>query len=286
MRHWVALALMRLLPSNGRVLGGSVKLAGRELAEIDDDAFRREIRWKRMAMVFQSAMNALNPVLRIDRQLRDVYRLHRPDASDADVATRLGELYDLVGLPAERMDGYPHEFSGGMRQRAIIAMSLLCGPDLVIADEATTALDVVVQAQILRELGRLREELGLALIVISHDIGVIAQICDDVAVMYAGQVVESGPVGAVFDRPRHPYTAALSAAIPALSGPRRRLVSLSGDPPDLTAQRVACTFADRCPLVRDICREQDPPVVSLGGQHSKCHFAADPQIGRLARGEL
>ena len=281
----LALTLMRLLPTNGRQASGSVLLQGSDISKLTDEEFRRQVRWTSIAMIFQSAMNSLNPVMRIDAQLAEIYRLHRPNASKADAAHRIRELSELVGLPANRMKSYPHEFSGGMRQRAIIAMSLLCDPELVIADEATTALDVVVQQQILVELRRLRDELGLALVVISHDMGVIAEICDDVAVMYAGQVVEHGPVHEVFGSPSHPYSAALSAAIPKLSGPRRRLVSLSGAPPDLSAQHTACTFADRCFMAEDVCHREDPPLLQVGNQRSKCHFAGDARIQALAAGE-
>jgi oligopeptide/dipeptide ABC transporter ATP-binding protein len=208
--------------------------------------------------------------------------LHDPKASRQSADERIATLCRLVGLDPSRIDGYPHEFSGGMRQRVVIAMSLLSGPDVVIADEATTALDVVVQAQILAELAELRRVLGLAMIVISHDIGVISATCESVLVMYAGQIVERGPVASVFDRPAHPYTAALSAAIPTLTGPRRRLVTLPSDPPDLTAQRKACTFADRCPIAQQICREVDPPLVRVGEQVAKCHFAGAPEVRAIA----
>jgi oligopeptide/dipeptide ABC transporter ATP-binding protein len=278
----LALALMRLLPRNGMVEGGRFELDGQAVGDLDDEAFRRTVRWKRLAMVFQSAMNALNPVLRIDDQMADILRLHEPSISQQAVRERIEQVCRLVGLDATRIDGYPHEFSGGMRQRVVIAMSLLSGPDVVIADEATTALDVVVQAQILAELAELRRELGLAMIVISHDIGVISATCRDVLVMYAGQIVERGPVADVFAQPAHPYTAALAAAIPSLTGPRRRLVTLPGDPPDLAAQRVACTFADRCPIAATICREQDPPLVAVGQQVAKCHFAGATQVAAIA----
>jgi oligopeptide/dipeptide ABC transporter ATP-binding protein len=280
----LALALTRLLPRNGVLEEGRVVLDGAALHAMADETFRREIRWKRLSMVFQSAMNALNPVLRIDRQLRDIYRLHDPKAGPDVVEETIARLCRLVGLDPSRIDGYPHEFSGGMRQRVVIAMGLLSDPDVVIADEATTALDVVVQAQILAELAELRRVLGLAMIVISHDIGVITATCEDVLVMYAGQVVERGPVADVFARPTHPYTAALSAAIPSLTGPRRRLMTLPSDPPDLAAQRVACTFADRCPIAAPVCREEDPPLVTIGEQVAKCHFAGSPDVGAMLGG--
>jgi peptide/nickel transport system ATP-binding protein len=224
-------------------------------------------------MIFQGAMNALNPVFRVVDQLAEALKVHE-NVSEDEAQARAAELFSLVGIPRGRMTCYPHEMSGGMRQRAIIAMSLMCNPRLVIADEPTTALDVVMQDQILREIKLIQANLGLALILISHDISVVSEVCDHVAVMYGGKIVERGPVASVFGAPVHPYTVALLRSCPSIRGPLRPLISLTGTPPSLLNPAPGCRFAARCPYVQPVCVETDTPSVAVTPGHlSLCHFA-------------
>jgi oligopeptide/dipeptide ABC transporter ATP-binding protein len=268
----LAFALTRLLPPNGRLVGGQVRFEGRDLATLSD-ADMRALRWKRIAMIFQAAMNSLNPVFRVGTLLREAVQTHE-SVSNAEADKRAVELFEMVGLQAQHLRNYPHELSGGMKQRVVIALSLVCRPSLIIADEPTTALDVVVQGQILRSLRALAAEMGIALIVISHDLGVIAELCDAVAVMYAGQIVDHGDAVNIFERPGHPYTLALMESIPSLSGPLRPLNALPGAPPNLMALPPGCRFAPRCAYVQSICREQLPPVLPVdAGHEARCHFA-------------
>lgn len=277
----IAYSLLRLLPSNGRLLGGAVVFEGQELLGLSEDEFRR-IRWRKIAMIFQGAMNALNPVVRVGDQLVGAYRLHRPGASVREARDRAAALFDLVGIARGRMTSYPHELSGGMRQRAIIALSLLLDPSLLIADEPVTALDVLVQDQILDEMDELRTRLGISMILVSHDLGVMAETCDRIGIVYAGQIVEEADVKTIFEGSRHPYTRALLFSVPMLEGPRRRLVSLPGVPFDLRQEPAGCRFADRCPLVQEICRRETPPLLSVRPGHvSRCHFALDTQVMQL-----
>ncbi|UFN47231.1 dipeptide/oligopeptide/nickel ABC transporter permease/ATP-binding protein [Roseomonas sp. OT10] len=273
-------ALLQVLPANAALTAGEVRFAGRPLL-LDGRPVRfrgvpamRDVRWSRLSVVFQGAMNALNPVRTIRRQLVDAYRLHRPGASRAEAEARAAALFDAIGIPRARLSAYPHELSGGMRQRAMIALALLLEPELVIADEPTTALDVIVQDQILGELDALRRRLGLTLVLISHDLGAVAETCDRVAVMYAGEIVEIAPAATVFEAPGHPYTRALVGAQPSLHGPRRRVDSLPGAPFVATGPVAACRFAERCPMARPLCRETVPPMVPLAPGHAaRCHFA-------------
>jgi peptide/nickel transport system ATP-binding protein len=269
-----ALAIPRLLPDNA-VVGGSIRLGERELLATPEAEMAR-IRWRRVAVVFQGAMNALNPVMSIGDQIREPIRLHEPDVPDAAARARVSELLEQVGIAASRAGEYPHEFSGGMRQRAMIAMALACRPELLIADEPVTALDVMVQAQILQLLRRLRDDLGLAMILISHDLSVIAEVCDALVVMYAGRVVEKAPVGAVFRRPLHPYTRALIGAFPDIRGDRRFVDGIPGAPPDLRGNLVGCRFRERCALAVDRCAGEDPALRSMEPGHlAACHRAEE-----------
>jgi peptide/nickel transport system ATP-binding protein len=266
-----ALSLVRILPSNARIVGGTVKLFGIDLVQKSPAALRR-YRWREIAIVFQGAMNALNPVRRIRDQIAEPLeeRLHVPRR---DARKRADELLELVGIPRGRGSAYPHELSGGMRQRSMIAMALACDPAVIIGDEPTTALDVMVQAQILELFERLRHELGLSLILITHDLSVIAETCDRVLVMYAGKVAEEGAVSTVFRNPRHPYTAKLLGAFPNIRADRRTLDVIPGSPPDLREPPKACPFAPRCPMARGICREVMPPEVTLpDGVRVACHL--------------
>jgi peptide/nickel transport system ATP-binding protein len=216
--------------------------------------------------VLQSSMNALNPVLSIGTQFSDVLRAHRPDMSRADRQARSAELLEMVGIPADRLGSYPHELSGGMRQRVMIATALALDPSVVILDEPTTALDVVTQREILEELMALRDRLGFAVLFISHDLSLLAEIADSIAVMYAGRLVERAGAGAIFRAPRHPYSLGLLSSFPALHGPRRVMEGIPGSPPDLQNLPSGCTFHPRCGYAFDRCRTDPPPLLELDGR--------------------
>jgi peptide/nickel transport system ATP-binding protein len=266
-----ALSLVQLLPANGRIRSGSVELYGIDLVGKSERAMQR-YRWREISIVFQGAMNALNPVVRVRDQIAEPIR-YRLDQSESAARTRAVELLDLVGIPKKRADAYPHELSGGMRQRAMIAMALACDPAIVIGDEPTTALDVMVQAQILDLLERLRRDLGLSLILITHDLSVLAETCDRVLVMYAGRVAEEGPVRRLFTAPRHPYTRKLVNSFPNLHADRRTLDVIQGQPPDLLDPPPGCRFAPRCEFVMPVCREVVPPEVRFSdGVRVACHL--------------
>ena len=265
-----ALSLVRLLPSNARIESGSIRYFGIDLVPKSAEALRR-YRWREISIVFQGAMNALNPVHRLRDQICEPL-MERLDLSESNARKRAGELLELVGIPKQRGSAYPHELSGGMRQRAMIAMALACDPAIVIGDEPTTALDVMIQAQILELLERLRRELGLSLILITHDLSVIAETCDRILVMYAGRIAEEGPVGEVFRRPRHPYTQKLLSAFPNIQTDRRTLDVIPGSPPDLRNPPPGCRFAPRCPFVMAVCTEVVPPEVSFDGVRVACHL--------------
>ena len=274
-----ALSLVRLLPSNGRIVDGHVNLFGIDLVPKTERQLQR-YRWREIAIVFQGAMNALNPVLRIRDQIAEPVELRLGVSRDA-ARTRAGDLLELVGIPRKRGVAYPHELSGGMRQRAMIAMALACDPALVIGDEPTTALDVMVQAQILELLENLRHELGLSLMLITHDLSVIAETCDKVLVMYAGKVAEEGPVHRVFTAPRHPYTQKLLSSFPNIRADRRTLDVIPGAPPDLRNPPVGCPFAPRCPAVMPVCTEVMPPEVHFAdGARVACHLYPPEVEGR------
>ena len=264
-----ALALMRLLPYNGRIVRGSISFAGRNLVPMEE-APMRAIRWKEMSIVFQGAMNSLNPVQRVGRQIAEPIILH--EDADSDVAVkRAGELLELVGISRNRLNDYPHEFSGGMRQRVMIAMALACDPKLVIADEPVTALDVMIQAQILDLLERLRRELDLAMILISHDLSVLADTCEQVTIMYAGKTMESGKTMDLFTDPKHPYTQGLVGAFPDIRGPRAMPEAIPGDVPSLISPPRGCVFHPRCKFAFDRCSKAEPALSELApGRRAAC----------------
>ena len=267
----LALTLLRILPSNARIIDGSVLLEGRDILKMNEETLRKEIRWKRISIVFQGAMNALNPVFRVGDQIAEAILLHE-DVTKEEAHRRARELLKLVGIPPSRADNYPHEFSGGMKQRVMIAMALACNPDIVIADEPTTALDVIVQAQILKLLKDLRAKLNLSLILITHDLSIISEICDKVAIMYAGKIMEYGSAYDIFKNPLHPYTQGLIAAIPSIRGPKKKLRSIPGTPPNLLNPPSGCPFHPRCPYTDEICRQEPPPIVRLGrDRYVVCH---------------
>jgi len=260
-----ALSIIRLLPKNGRVIGGHIQYAGKDLATLKESDLRK-IRWKHIAIVFQGAMNALNPVKRVSWQIAEAITIHDVVASD-EAETRVDELLELVGINPKRKDDYPHEFSGGMRQRVMIAMALACRPKIIIADEPVTALDVMIQAQILELLQRLREELDLSMILISHDLSVIAETCDKVAIMYGGKIAEYGPAEEVFLEPQHPYTQGLIRSFPDIYGPRDLPPWIPGQPPNLLEPPAGCRFHPRCPQAFADCQVRDPPLFETGKDH-------------------
>jgi oligopeptide/dipeptide ABC transporter ATP-binding protein len=266
------LSLLRLLPQAGRVAGGQALFDGDDLFALSADEFR-ERRWRDLAMVFQGAMNALNPVRTIGDQVREAIALHMSWPRET-IEARVSELLELVGIPAWRAAQYPHQYSGGMRQRAMIAMALACNPRLIVADEPTTALDVMIQAQIMELLDRLRRNLDLAMIIVTHDLGVVAEACQKVLVMYGGRVAEYGPVVQVFGSPRHPYTQRLLQAFPDLDNPQAELASIPGSPPRLSALPTGCRFHPRCPLAIERCVIEVPiPRPVAEGQLAACHLA-------------
>ena len=234
----------------------------------------RRFRWEEVAVVFQSAMNALNPVTDIRSQLEDALRAHRPSMSRQDRHARAAELLALVGVSADRLRSYPHQLSGGMRQRVMIAMALALSPDLVVMDEPTTALDVVTQRQILDKLEELRFEFGFATIFITHDLSLLLDTADSIAVMYAGRIVELGPAGRLYSAPAHPYSRGLINSFPPLTGTRRELTGIPGFPPDLRSLPPGCPFAPRCAHVMPVCREAYPPFTSVAAPGQARHLAA------------
>ena len=270
-----ALAIMGLLPKPaGRVIGGRVMFDGDNLADVPTGQLRR-IRGNRIAMIFQEPMTALNPVQRIGRQLAESITLHEPDAGAADVLRRSQALLEQVGIPAarQRLSEYPHQLSGGMRQRVMIAMALASRPDLLIADEPTTALDVTIQAQILDVLRALQRDTGMAIVFITHDLGVIAELCSRVVVMYAGRIAEEAPVEPLFDNPLHPYTRGLLASIPRLNDePKTRLTTIPGTVPGIGELSSGCRFGNRCPLAQARCSELAPALERLQASRAvACH---------------
>ncbi len=263
----IAMSLLRLQADNAVFKSGEIRLNGENLLALPEDEMRRH-RWKDIAMVFQGAMNAWNPVYRVGDQIREALDLHfRPRLSDAEVTERISRLFEMVGLNPAMANRYPHEFSGGMRQRAIIAMALSCDPSIIIADEPTTALDVIVQDQILQELKKIQDELGMAIIYISHDIAVIAEVTDTIGIMYAGKLVELGPTVEVFARPKHPYAYLLLSSTPSVTGPRRKLAPLEGEPPNLLNPPTGCRFHPRCPYATERCSIDEPPMEVIGDGH-------------------
>jgi peptide/nickel transport system ATP-binding protein len=266
-----ALSIMKLLPANGYIAGGSINFMGQDMSKVTGDKLRA-IRWRDISIVFQGAMNALNPVKRVGDQITEPILLH--ENVDEEVAKkRVRELFSLVGINPNRIREYPHEFSGGMRQRVMIAMALACRPKLVIADEPTTALDVMIQAQILQLMKNLQTELDLAMIIISHDLSVLAETCDLLCIMYAGKIVERSTAVEVFANPQHPYTKGLIAAFPNIKGDRKMPASIAGNPPNLINAPVGCRFAERCYMAQDVCRKDEPPLIEvLPGHFAACHF--------------
>ncbi|ONK11624.1 Stage 0 sporulation protein KD [Streptomyces sp. MP131-18] len=264
----------------GRITGGEILFRGEDMLKMPEDQ-RRRVRGDKIAMIFQDALSSLNPVLSVGYQLGEMFRVHR-GMSRKEAKAKSVELMDRVRIPAakERVNDYPHQFSGGMRQRIMIAMALALEPDVIIADEPTTALDVTVQAQVMDLLSELQRDFNMGLILITHDLGVVADVADKIAVMYAGRIVEHAPVHELYKRPAHPYTKGLLDSIPRLDHKGKELYAIKGLPPSLTAVPSGCAFNPRCAMARDVCRTEVPPLAEvterdgspLGGRTSACHF--------------
>lgn len=262
----IGIAVMGMLPENASVASGRIEFDGIDLLAAAPEQIRR-IRWNRIAMIFQAAMNAMNPIQRVGDQIAEAIRCHEPNVPDSDVRRRVNALLDLVGIPLGRQRDYPHQYSGGMRQRAIIAMALACRPEIIIADEPTTALDVIVQDQVLRTLDQLQRTLGIGILLISHDIAVVADACNHIGVMYAGQLVELGTRSEVLSEPAHPYTRALLAAHITLDSDHRTPTPVPGKSPDITGRPQGCRFGDRCPCKGDTCSMHAPQWRNLTSTH-------------------
>ena len=262
----LGMALIGLLPPNGAVTGGRIIFEGEDLLEKNEDEIR-EVRWKKIAMIFQAAMNALNPVKRVQDQIAEAIFTHYPDLGKEETFRQVEDLFDLVNLPKDRMRDYPHQYSGGMKQRAIIAMALSCNPRLIIADEPTTALDVIVQHQILEETKILQKKLNLSIIFISHDISIVADVCHDIGIMYAGQLVECGTREEVFSHPMHYYTRALLSSYPTLTGEKKALLPIRGESPNLVEPPQGCRFCDRCDGAGATCKIGPPEWIQITPSH-------------------
>jgi peptide/nickel transport system ATP-binding protein len=263
----VALSILKLLPKGGRIRGGKILFEGTDLVPMNDKEMRK-IRWKGISIVFQGAMNALNPVFRVGDQIVEAIKTHEPELSKSDARKRAEGLFGMVGVEVSRLDNYPHEFSGGMRQRALIAMALASNPKLLIADEPGTALDVIVQAQVLQLMRALKEKLGLSMMMISHDLSIVAEVCEKIAIMYAGHVVEYGDIEEIFKEPLHPYTQGMLGAFPSIKGEKKKLISIPGQPPDLLQPPPGCPFSPRCPFAMEVCKTKFPEKKKMGsGEH-------------------
>ncbi len=265
----IALSLMKLLPDNAEIKNGEVFINGTDIVPLSEKELR-EVRWRQISMVFQAAMNSLNPVYTVEDQIKEAMHYHLPGMSDEEMGQKIDGLFRMAGLDPAMKSQYPHQYSGGMRQRAVIAMALSCDPDIIIADEPTTALDVIVQDGLLKKIHELQQRLNMAMIYISHDIAVIAEVSDKVGVMYAGKMVEFSTTVNIFHHPLHPYTMALMSAFPSIVGEKTELVILPGEPPDLLAPPSGCRFHPRCPYATSICKEKAPEF----REYADGHFVA------------
>lgn len=268
-----ALSVMRLLPPAARIAQGRIIFCGRDLAQLPEEEMRR-MRGRAISMIFQEPASSLNPIMKIGNQIAEALLEHEP-LSRRQAKLRTIQMLERVGLPETCYDSYPHQLSGGMKQRAMIAMALICRPQLLIADEPTTALDVTVQAEVLDLLNELRDQLQMSLLLITHDLGIVAEACHKVAIMYAGKVVELAPVRELFERPCHPYTRGLMRSLPMLAEPRRKIEAIPGSVPNPLDFPEGCRFRTRCELAQEIC-QQEPPLVRINESHlSACHFAEE-----------
>ncbi len=274
-----AYAIMRILPDRtAKVLNGKILFDGEDLLTLPENTMRNAIRGEKIAIIFQDPMSALNPIMRVGDQIAEALRYHNKEELTPDqINEKVDQTLELVGIQRQRKFDYPHQLSGGMKQRVVIAIALVCEPELIIADEPTTALDVTIQAQVLAMIDELRENLGTALILITHDLGIVAQMCDNVAIMYAGEIIENGTVEDIYSgKMQHPYTTGLFGSLPDLEKKTARLSPIDGLMPDPTDLPKGCKFNPRCPKCMDICREQAPPEVIDGTHRVTCHLYADP----------
>jgi peptide/nickel transport system ATP-binding protein len=269
----IAKSIIGGLDDNGEVVSGKIRYKGEEIQDLTDSELSDTIRWKEIALIPQGSMNSLDPIMKLSDQAIELAQTHT-DWGEQKALDRFRELFEIVGLPEERINDYPHQFSGGMQQRAIIALALFLEPSLIIADEPTTALDVIMQDQILNYLDQIRDQGDVSMLMITHDISVIFETCDSLAVLHGGQVAESGKTTSVFDRPRHPYSILLQEAFPDIRFPDRELTNIQGQPPQLTEEVDYCTFADRCPWAVEGCRQGAPPLEPIEGDDEEDHRAA------------
>lgn len=272
----VALSLLKILPVNGKIVKGKILFKNTDITKLSERNTRNEIRWKAISLIFQGAMNAMNPMYRVEDQIIEAIRSHETKVTKKKAKERTAKLFEMVGLEPARARNYPHEFSGGMRQRAMIAMALACNPSVLIADEPGTALDVIVQAQVLKLMSELRKRLDLAMIMISHDLSIISETCDKLAIMYAGKLVELGDVVTMFKEPMHPYTQGLIAAFPSIHASKQEMRALPGSPPNLLNPPKGCRFAPRCPYAMDICEKETPQHKEVSkGHFVSCHLVKE-----------
>ena len=289
-----SMTILRLLADTARIKEGAIRFEGQDLTKVSEKEMRA-IRGQKIAMIFQDPMSSLNPLVPVGKQVAEIMKIHHPEMKPEQLKQRTLELFEQVRIPeaAKRLRSYPHEFSGGMRQRVMIAMALANRPDLLIADEHTTALDVTIQDQILKQLRSLQREYGTSIIFITHDLGVVAELCDRVVVMYGGLIMEEAPIEEIFANPLHPYTMGLLASIPGVHKDKsERLQSIAGSPPDMTSPPAGCPFAPRCPYARNICAAECPPYVQAGGHRAMCWLLQpdapaeqNPLYGKLAAAE-
>ena len=289
-----SMTILRLLADTARIKEGAIRFEGKDLTKVSEKEMRA-IRGQKIAMIFQDPMSSLNPLVPVGKQVAEIMKIHHPEMKPEQLKQRTLELFEQVRIPeaAKRLRSYPHEFSGGMRQRVMIAMALANRPDLLIADEPTTALDVTIQDQILKQLRSLQREYGTSIIFITHDLGVVAELCDRVVVMYGGLIMEEAPIEEIFANPLHPYTMGLLASIPGVHKDKsERLQSIAGSPPDMTSPPAGCPFAPRCPYARNICAAECPPYVQAGGHRAMCWLLQpdapaeqNPLYGKLAAAE-
>lgn len=270
----IGMALMGLLPGNASVFNGRIMFENQNLLDMGEDIMRK-IRWKKISMIFQAAMNALNPVYQVKEQIAEAILTHESGVSAKQALKKVKELFHMVGIPDDRMEDYPHQYSGGMKQRAVIAMALACNPLLIIADEPTTALDVIVQAQILQAIKNAQKKMGIGLVFISHDIAVVADVCDDIGIMYSGRLVEYGKRSEVFDAPIHPYTKELLASYITLDGDVVQPMLHKGPFPIMQRDNPGCRFCHRCPVAENSCKIKEPEWIKITQTHrvfcTQCH---------------
>lgn len=273
-----ALSIMRLLPDRvGEITKGEIFLDGVDITNAST-AQMRDLRGKTVSMIFQDPMTSLNPIMTIGDQIGEVLELHELSLKKEEINAKVDDILRLVGIPSERKNEYPHQFSGGMKQRVVIAMALACRPKLILADEPTSALDVTIQAQVLQMMARLKEKLNTAMILITHDLGVVANTCDSVAIMYAGELIETGAVEDIFEgNDHHPYTRGLFSSIPNMDEESERLTPIQGATPDPSHLPEGCKFHPRCPECMDICRKAEPPAIDKNGHMIKCHLYGGAQ---------